>query len=345
MNDESFALKPKIKLSICIATLNRAKFIGQTLATIIPQMTSETEIFILDGASSDETQHVVTVAQEKCQKIRYQRRDKNEGVDRDYNSAVEQCIGEYVWLMTDDDFLLPGSVKKVLSELESQPSLIVVNSEIRNADMTTLLQPRRLAVTTDDTFTAADWDRFVATAGDYLSFIGCVIIKREIWLARQKTPYFGTLFIHVGVILQDPLPAHIEILAEPFISIRYGNAMWRPREFEIWMFKWTNLIWSFPGIGERAKAAVCEKEPWLNLRNLLLLRAKGSYALPQYKTWLQPRMGGTFRGTMAMMITLIPGALLNCAALIYGRLTGKGQHTGSIDLKASRYYFRNWIAR
>jgi abequosyltransferase len=46
-------------LSICIATLNRARFLKETLARILGQASDEVEVVIVDGASSDGTEEVV----------------------------------------------------------------------------------------------------------------------------------------------------------------------------------------------------------------------------------------------------------------------------------------------
>ena len=46
-------------LSICIATYNRANFIGETLDSIILQLTEDVEVVIVDGASTDNTREVV----------------------------------------------------------------------------------------------------------------------------------------------------------------------------------------------------------------------------------------------------------------------------------------------
>jgi glycosyltransferase involved in cell wall biosynthesis len=46
-------------LSICIATYNRADYIGETLDSIIPQLTDNVELLVVDGASTDNTEDVV----------------------------------------------------------------------------------------------------------------------------------------------------------------------------------------------------------------------------------------------------------------------------------------------
>jgi abequosyltransferase len=332
-----------VRLSICIATLNRAAYIGTTLSSIIPQLAAGVEVVVLDGASTDGTEAIMRALIDDCPRLRYIRQDMNHGVDRDYSSAVESCSGDYVWLMTDDDLLNAGAIAVVLHALRDDPSLAVVNSEVRNADMSRVLQARRMAISTDRIFTPMEWNEFFMLAGDYLTFIGCVIIRREIWLEREKEPYFGTLFIHVGVIFQKPLPAHAVFIAKPLVAIRYGNAMWRPKEFEIWMFKWPMLIWSFTSLSAAAKSVVCKPEPWRTLATLLLYRAKGSYTATEYHRWIKPRLKSFWLRQLSAAIAYFPGALVNIAAMLYGKATRRGVRTGQIDLKLSRYYFRNWF--
>src|SRR3989442_15786016 len=69
------------KLSICIATLNRAAFIGQTLESIIGQATDEVEIVVADGASSDNTEEVVRSYQRRFPRLNYLRLEARGGVD------------------------------------------------------------------------------------------------------------------------------------------------------------------------------------------------------------------------------------------------------------------------
>ena len=47
------------RLSICIATLNRGAYIGETLDTIVGQLRDDVELVIVDGASKDDTEAVV----------------------------------------------------------------------------------------------------------------------------------------------------------------------------------------------------------------------------------------------------------------------------------------------
>src|SRR5439155_147055 len=79
-----------------------------------------------------------------------------------------------------------------------------------------------------------------------------------------------------------PLPGEALVISEPLISIRYGNASWLGKSFEISMFSWPRLIWSFVDIPESAKSQVCAKEPWRSLGTLLHLRARGAFTKKEY---------------------------------------------------------------
>src|SRR5438132_1164874 len=95
------------KLSFCIATRNRAVLIGATLESILNQVTSQCEVVVVDGASTDDTESVVGGFVERYENVRYFKLEKNGGLDRDFDRAVELARGEYCWLLPDDDFLTP----------------------------------------------------------------------------------------------------------------------------------------------------------------------------------------------------------------------------------------------
>jgi len=329
-------------LTFCIATFNRAPFIGETLDCIIGQLTDEVEIVVLDGGSSDGTEPLLRRYEAKCPSLRYIRQNENLGVDRDFDRAVQQARGRYCWLMTDDDLLKPGAVASVIQALHEKHSLVVVNAEVRNIDMSRVLETSKLALDRDQTYQPDEVNRLFTATGLYLTFIGAVVILRDLWLGRDRERYFGTLFIHVGVIFQESLPGTAFVLCQPLISIRYGNAMWRPREFEIWMFKWPSLVWSLPALSDDARAAVYPAEPWRDPRRLLFFRAKGTYSLEDFRRWIAPRVGASGLKLAAIVIALFPGPLANMAFLAKLRLFGRNQNVAIADMMSSRFHYRNW---
>src|SRR6266571_3092358 len=102
-----------IRLSICIATYNRADVIGETLESILPQLREGVELVVVDGASPDATESDVNSYFSGRSDCRYVRLPTKGGVDQDYCLAVEYAKGQYCWLMTDDDILKPNAIDRV----------------------------------------------------------------------------------------------------------------------------------------------------------------------------------------------------------------------------------------
>ena len=277
------------KLSICIATLNRASFIGKTLDTIIPYAGDDVEIVIVDGASTDNTEDVIREYRKRFSRITYVRLAEKGGVDADYDRSVQEAQGEYCWLFTDDDLLRPGAIAAVLEAISHKPAIVVVNAEVFDRDVAQSLQPKRLSINSNISLLGSQLDDLLKIVRGYLSFIGAVVIRRDLWLDRERKRYYGTEFIHVGVIFQAALPAGITILAYPHIKIRFGNAQWRAREFEILMFKWPKLIWSFMIVSEEAKARIVAQEPWSKFKGLIAMRAKRSYSPAIFRQFIVHR--------------------------------------------------------
>jgi glycosyltransferase involved in cell wall biosynthesis len=326
-------------LSLCIATLNRAPLLARMLDSIAVQAGEEVEIAVVDGASTDGTPQVVAEVQRRFPRLRYLRLAEKGGVDRDYDRAVELARGRYCWLLSDDDVLKPGAVAAVLAATRSHYDLVVVNAEGRNADLTRVIDDRRLHVSADRVWRPAEQERFFAETAYYLSFIGGVVVRREVWLARDRQSYFGTAFVHIGVLFQRPLDGDVLVLAEPWIALRLGAAEWSSRAFEIWMFKWPRLVWSFAQFSEAARAAVARREPWRRPTALLRFRARGAYTEADYRQFLAGRLESPLARALALAVARVPLWLANVIGLAFYSVV-RPSEVERLDLRTSPAYFR-----
>ena len=218
--------------------------------------------------------------------------------------------------MTDDDLLKPGSMKRVLSAINDNVDLVVVNVEVRNSDFSMILKESTLKFDADRVYEKGGQEIFFVDVANHLSFIGCVVIRRDFWLAMDRSLYYGTVFIHVGVIFQNPPPEFVRVIAEPLVIIRYGNAMWTPRAFDIWMFKWLRLIWSFPGFSEKAKQSIRYREPWKKIRDVFYYRGMGAYSITEYKKYFSEEKNGLAK-FMLYTIVIFPATLANVLSAVF----------------------------
>lgn len=329
------------KLSICIATFNRGMFIGDTLDSILALMEPDVELVIVDGASSDNTPEVILQYLALHPELRYYREPENSGIDRDYDKAVGYAVGEYCWLMTDDDLLRPGAIQRVLSAIDEGHDLVVMNAEVMSVDFAQRLAVR-LPDNIEERYGTGDKELFFTRTAKYLSFIGAIIIRRHLWLARDRVTYYGTLFIHVGVVFQHPPIETIKVIAEPLIMIRLGNAMWTARGFEIWMFKWPQLIWSFPDFSNDAKEAISPREPWRQVMRLVFYRAIGGYDITAYHQYLKDRVTGLSH-VKFLAIAIFPAKVANFISVIYCLFKGASSRMALYDLSRSKH--ASWASR
>jgi abequosyltransferase len=325
-------------LSVCIGTRNRGRYLGLTLDNILEQCGGAVEVVVVDGASTDNTAEVVRQRAVEWPNLRYFPQTINSGVDGDFDKAVEFAKGRYCWLMSDDDLFAPGAVARVIRACRQAPDAVIVDAEVRTSDLTEILAPHRLTFRGERHYSEAESEQLFIDCGLHLTYIGGLVVRRELWLKRKRKPYFGSEFIHVGVLFQAPLPGGAIVIGEPLVHIRYGVGNWTSRSFQVWMFKWPALIWSFDWLAKSARAAVSRRRPWQSPVGLMLYRAKGWYSWQEFTQLVLPQAGSIWRAWLPGAIALLPGRFLNLAALTYIWLRRRNRHVIVYDLKRSRYF-------
>ncbi|MFO0868886.1 MAG: hypothetical protein U0935_08025 [Pirellulales bacterium] len=248
--------------------------------------------------------------------------------------------------MTDDDVVKPSAVRAILDRLTDNRDLVVVNGEWWNADLTELLVGSKIDIRQDKVFLSHEQSNLLSVCGTVLSFIGSVVIRRSVWLDRDREKYYGTEFIHVGVIFQSPLRGDAVAIAEPLIKVRYGNSLWVSRGFQIWMIKWPGLIWSFGHICPKAKSAITAREPWKGLVALLAMKARGWYTAQEYRTLVGMKTMSWPTRTWLSAVAYFPDVLFNFAASILAALVFRRPRGIHIELRQSPFDFRTrWFGR
>lgn len=299
------------KLSICIPTFNRAALIGQTLESIISQATDRCEIVVSDNSSTDNTKDVVFRYMQRFERLRYFRQGSNVGPDRNFDCAVQHAEGDYCWLMSDDDVVRPGAVGTLLHALSGDLSLVLVNRENLDFSLSRVLVARFLLLQSDKTYKPNELDSLFSDTGWLATYCGSVVIKRSIWMSRNRERYYGSMFLHVGVIFQSPLPSNALVIAQPLVSYREGNRLsFSDDAFEVILIKLPTLVWSLP-LSESTKKAFCSRSPWRSVSTLLFYRAAGLYSLDEFRRLLLPHTPPMLRRLMPALVASLPGAIVN----------------------------------
>ncbi|MBI4085879.1 MAG: glycosyltransferase family 2 protein [Candidatus Liptonbacteria bacterium] len=113
------------KVSILMATYNRAGFIGPAIESVRKQTRKDWELIIADDGSSDATSEVVKSWEKKESRIVYARSEINQGISKNYNRGLRLAKGEYVAMIDDDDpWLDDGKLEKQIKFLDGNPDYV-----------------------------------------------------------------------------------------------------------------------------------------------------------------------------------------------------------------------------
>lgn len=96
------------KISIIIATYNAAKTLKRCLDSIVPQLTDETELIIIDGASKDATNDIINSYGEN---ITVHISEPDLGIYDAWNKGIKISNGEWIMFIGADDALTPNALK------------------------------------------------------------------------------------------------------------------------------------------------------------------------------------------------------------------------------------------
>ena len=97
-----------MKLSVIIISYNVKYFLEQALLSVRKAKTGDTEIFVVDNCSSDDS---VQMMCDKFPEVKLIVNSENVGFSKANNQAIEKCTGEYILLLNPDTVVSENTFK------------------------------------------------------------------------------------------------------------------------------------------------------------------------------------------------------------------------------------------
>jgi len=118
------------KISVIIATYNRAHFVCDAIESVLNQILRDYEIIVVDDGSNDNTREALEKYGSRISYI-YQ---ENKGRAEARNTGIKIARGEYIAFLDDDDIWLPNKLEKQVDYLGSHTQIGLVHtfSEVIN---------------------------------------------------------------------------------------------------------------------------------------------------------------------------------------------------------------------
>lgn len=172
-------------VSFVVLSYNYARYIGQTIESILAQSGDyDFEIIVVDDASTDNSHEVITSFQDK--RLRYFRHERNRGHAATVTDGLQAARGRYIARIDSDDRYRPTFLREVVPILEAQPAVGLVYGDAAIIDDDGVLT----ALTTDTQHGHADFqgNEYVALLEKNFICAPTVIARREAWLAALPIP-------------------------------------------------------------------------------------------------------------------------------------------------------------
>jgi glycosyltransferase involved in cell wall biosynthesis len=113
----------KPRFSVLIPAYNREKYVGQAIGSVLSQVFTDYELFVIDDGSTDKTLQVLESYGTRIKILR----QSNRGPEVARNKAAAFAQGEYLVLLDSDDLLLPcalATYDRVIRALDSPPLIL-----------------------------------------------------------------------------------------------------------------------------------------------------------------------------------------------------------------------------
>lgn len=121
-----------MRLSFVIPTRNQARFLPQCLDGCLAQQIPDSEIVVVDGASTDDTRKVLTGYGDRVRWISEPDRGQSDAI----NKGVGLARGELcAWINSDDYYASPRAVAALVSEFDADPHVDVAYGDGRRVDV------------------------------------------------------------------------------------------------------------------------------------------------------------------------------------------------------------------
>lgn len=220
-----------MKISICIPTYNRAEYLINCLESISLNknvLMIDYEICISDNCSTDNTEEIVQSFEKKIP-INYHRNSSNIGRVKNYLNVVNIANGDFIWLIGDDDLLLPSAIHKLNEIILKNKNIefFYINSYCLESDyLTSFKSPFNTKNLPNNMTPFSSWTgdgrmQFIDLVNpkisfDFLGGMFLAVFKREGWINNVNILNINAICDEGEFSHYDNTFPHVKIFAKAF---------------------------------------------------------------------------------------------------------------------------------
>jgi glycosyltransferase involved in cell wall biosynthesis len=230
----------RVLVSIIVPSFNQGRFIGRTMRSILDQDYRPIEVWVIDGASTDETLSVLREFENEPSVRIVSEPDR--GVVDAVNKGFSRATGVFAAIQSSDDFYLPGAISAAAAALAAEPDLAFVYGDIAqvDADGVELSRTALAPYSLEAVLTMRSWIPQPAT------FFRLALAK-SLGGWRESVPYAADTDLWLRMAMRHPARKIDRLMAE-----RSLHDAQRDKRGDRIVRDYTAMIDSLPGLGDAA---------------------------------------------------------------------------------------------
>lgn len=146
------------------------------------ELLDQIEIIVSDNCSTDDTEEIVCTAISDGFECVYNKNIKNLGMDGNFVTCFKMAKGKYVWLLGDDDPIIPNALSKIVKQLSGEEDYGLVH----------IYKKERFSE--EDFIVYTDDNEYVRTISYYTTLISSNIVQTKYVPEIDFDKYMGTWF-------------------------------------------------------------------------------------------------------------------------------------------------------
>jgi glycosyltransferase involved in cell wall biosynthesis len=120
-----------MRVSIVTPSYNQARFLEQTIRSVLDSNIPALEYFVMDGGSTDSSPEII---KKYAQRLTGWVSEKDKGQADAINKGLSRSTGEIVAWLNSDDFYLPGAIQRAVQTFEQNPRAGLVYGNVLSVD-------------------------------------------------------------------------------------------------------------------------------------------------------------------------------------------------------------------
>lgn len=116
------------KVSVVMGVYNGARYLKESIDSILAQTFEDFELIVCDDYSQDNSMSILEEYKKLDNRIIVLQNEKNYGLAYSLNKCIDHAKGEYIARMDDDDISLPNRFEKQVAYLDNNPEIAFVCS-------------------------------------------------------------------------------------------------------------------------------------------------------------------------------------------------------------------------